>query len=57
VQSLLVKPVNTDELLRQLEALLITHQDHKMMAQKAEKKTVLAGTAKSERQATAKRAH
>ncbi len=27
--SLLVKPVNTDELLRQLEALLITHQDQK----------------------------
>jgi DNA-binding response OmpR family regulator len=34
-QSLLVKPVNTQELLRQLEALLITHQDHKVMAQKA----------------------
>jgi len=28
--SLLVKPMNTDELLRQLESLLITHQDHKM---------------------------
>lgn len=28
-QSLLVKPVNTKDLLRQLEALLITHQDHK----------------------------
>ena len=27
--SLLVKPMNTEELLRQLEALLITHQDHK----------------------------
>src|SRR5208283_3226191 len=27
--SLLVKPMNTDELLRQLESLLITHQDHK----------------------------
>jgi DNA-binding response OmpR family regulator len=27
--SLLVKPMNTDELLRQIEALLITHQDHK----------------------------
>ena len=33
-QSLLVKPVNTRELLRQLEALLITHQDHKMLAQR-----------------------
>ena len=28
--SLLVKPVNTPDLLRQLEALLITHQDHKV---------------------------
>jgi DNA-binding NtrC family response regulator len=26
-ESLLVKPMNTNELLRQLEALLITHQD------------------------------
>jgi DNA-binding response OmpR family regulator len=31
-QSLLVKPVNTAELLRQIEALLITHQDHKTRA-------------------------
>jgi DNA-binding response OmpR family regulator len=29
-QSLLVKPVNTNELLRQLEALLISHQDQRM---------------------------
>jgi DNA-binding NtrC family response regulator len=28
-QSLLVKPVNTADMLRQLEALLITHQDNK----------------------------
>ena len=39
--SLLVKPVNTPELLRQLESLLITHQDHKVgiepEAQKARK--------------------
>ncbi len=28
-QSLLVKPVNMQELLRQIEALLVTHQDHK----------------------------
>lgn len=32
-QTLLVKPVNTPELLRQLEALLITHQDAKVRAQ------------------------
>ncbi len=31
-QSVLVKPVNTHELLRQIEALLISHQDHKMGA-------------------------
>ena len=38
--SLLVKPVNTDELLRQLEALLITHQDHKAGAKQKMKKVV-----------------
>jgi DNA-binding response OmpR family regulator len=32
-QTLLVKPVNTAELLRQLEALLITHQDAKVRIQ------------------------
>jgi len=32
--SLLVKPMNTEELLRQLEALLITHQDHKAAAKR-----------------------
>lgn len=32
-QTLLVKPVNTPELLRQLEALLITHQDAKVRIQ------------------------
>lgn len=37
-QSLLVKPVNTNELLRQLEALLITHQDHKVRAQQQAQK-------------------
>jgi DNA-binding response OmpR family regulator len=55
-QSLLVKPVNTQELLRQLEALLITHQDHKVMAQKAAAgKAPVAGAATSQRHA-AKRA-
>jgi DNA-binding response OmpR family regulator len=28
-QSMLVKPMNTDDLLRQLEVLLIQHEDHK----------------------------
>ncbi len=27
-ESLLVKPMNTGDLLRQIEALLVTHQDH-----------------------------
>jgi DNA-binding response OmpR family regulator len=31
-QSLLVKPVNTQELLHQIEAILISHQDHKTRA-------------------------
>ena len=52
-QSLLVKPVNTDELLRQLEALLITHQDQKMLAQKNLKKAP-AASAKAERHAAGK---
>jgi len=56
VHSLLVKPVNTDDLLRQLEALLITHQDHKMLAQKSEKRAI-AGSARPDRQTAAKRAH
>jgi len=31
-QSLLVKPVNTQDLLRQIEALLVTHEDQKRSA-------------------------
>src|SRR5690348_5068101 len=31
-QSLLVKPVNTNDLLRQIEALLIAHEDNKQKA-------------------------
>jgi DNA-binding NtrC family response regulator len=56
-QSLLVKPVNTPELLRQLESLLITHQDHKALAQKAAAgKAPAPDTHKAERHASAKRA-
>jgi CheY-like chemotaxis protein len=51
-QSLLVKPVNTDELLRQLEALLITHQDQKMAPKNIKKAPVTA--AKAERHAAGK---
>jgi DNA-binding response OmpR family regulator len=57
VHSLLVKPVNTEELLRQLEALLITHQDQKMLTQKnAARKAAVADGSRSPRQAVAKRA-
>ena len=38
-QSLLVKPVNTQDLLRQIEALLITHQDQKS---RTERKQVIS---------------
>ncbi len=56
-QSLLVKPVNTEELLRQIEALLITHQDQKMLAQKpSARKAALANAAKSGVHAAGKRA-
>ncbi len=33
-QQLLVKPVNTQDLLRQIEALLVTHQDAKVRAER-----------------------
>jgi len=32
VQQLLVKPVNTTDLLRQIEVLLVTHQDQKVQS-------------------------
>jgi DNA-binding response OmpR family regulator len=50
--SLLVKPVNTEELLRQLEALLITHQDHKAGA-KPQMKTAVPVNPPSTRPSTA----
>ena len=53
--QLLVKPVNTPELLRQLEALLITHQDHKVaQSRKAATGGVDPGSAKPERRAAGK---
>jgi DNA-binding response OmpR family regulator len=36
-ESLLVKPMNTSDLLRQIEALLVTHQDSKQESNKREK--------------------
>lgn len=45
-QSLLVKPVNTQELLRQIESLLASHQTHKLKGPKAvaSKVNPVAGT-------------
>ena len=37
--SLLVKPLNTDEMMRQLEALLISHQDQKVRTQQQAEKS------------------
>jgi hypothetical protein len=51
---LLVKPVNTAELLRQIEALLISLQDHKVLAGAANAKKILTpNTSKKERPAAA----
>ena len=50
-QSLLVKPVNTEELLRQLEALLITHQDQKVRAQPQTPKAAIPSNARVDRPA------
>src|SRR5205085_11366986 len=40
-QSLLVKPVGTEDLLRQLECLLISHEDQKQRAARKAAATVL----------------
>ncbi len=40
-QSLLVKPVNTQDLLRQIEALLIQHEDQKRAATAVQAKAVV----------------
>jgi DNA-binding response OmpR family regulator len=39
-QSLLVKPVNTEELLRQIESLIASHSEHKLKAAKAPGKKI-----------------
>lgn len=57
-QSLLVKPVNTSDLLRQLEALLVTHQDHKAAAAGGGNRrvSVTAETVKNDRTSQVKKA-
>jgi len=42
-QSMLVKPMNTEDLLRQIEVLLIHHADHKAKAAKAAGKSGTRG--------------
>jgi DNA-binding response OmpR family regulator len=57
--EMLVKPMNTQDLLRQIEALLVTHEDKKRtLAGKAPQQEVLAADskAKSTRRAAATRA-
>jgi DNA-binding response OmpR family regulator len=48
-QSMLVKPMNTDDLLRQIEVLLIQHEDAKQQqAQRAASRTVNAKNGRSQ---------
>ena len=54
-QSLLVKPVGTDDLLRQIEALLIQHEDAKQRV-KAPMKAAAAGHSKPGKEGLARRA-
>jgi len=51
-QSMLVKPMNTDDLLRQLESLLIQHEDNKQNRRNGLKSS---GKVNSKSQAAAKR--
>ncbi|HEV2113528.1 MAG TPA: response regulator [Terriglobales bacterium] len=55
-QSLLVKPVGTDDLLRQLECLLISHEDVKQAARKASATAVSATKPKAESQPAGRKA-
>jgi DNA-binding response OmpR family regulator len=52
-ESMLVKPMNANDLLRQIEALLIVHEDHK---QKVETKTALKVATASKNEAPSSRA-
>jgi CheY-like chemotaxis protein len=56
-QSLLVKPVGTEDLLRQLECLLISHEDAKQaIARKGSVSAAHAARAKTEAQTAARKA-
>jgi DNA-binding NtrC family response regulator len=49
-QSLLVKPVNTQDLLRQIEAMLISHEDQKRAAAAHNKATSSARSTRNQAQ-------
>lgn len=55
-QSLLVKPVGTDDLLRQIESLLIQHADAKQKAAKPAVRAAAAAHQKSGKEGLARRA-
>lgn len=55
-QSLLVKPVGTEDLLRQLECLLISHEDEKQATRKAAAGAMSAAKGKHEAQTAAHKA-
>jgi len=50
-QSVLVKPVGTDDLLRQIEALLIRHQDEKQNRARLAEFDTIVGTGPNEQKA------
>jgi|SRR3954463_452734 len=59
-ESMLVKPMNANDLLRQIEALLITHEDHKQQkaknsAQNPVKAVATTATTKNSSSSRAKR--
>lgn len=55
-QSLLVKPVGTEDLLRQIESLLIQHEDNKRKAAKAPVKVAAAAHEKSSKETFVRKA-
>lgn len=55
-QSLLVKPVGTDDLLRQIESLLVQHEDAKQRTVKAAVKAAVATQQKSGKESFVRKA-
>jgi DNA-binding NtrC family response regulator len=55
-ESMLVKPMNANDLLRQIEALLITHEDHKQKAGSSSKPSIKAAATSAGKAASGSRA-